>query len=448
MADSTGTWTLRANANVAASFWVTAVLAEESSALGPYFDGDGYVENDVWHPNVYRLSWEGTPNNSISTKEDSTGKRQNLWPNPKAEDLDGVNAYSGATVTPVVFKDEGIPNLLLGGKEFTKGYKVETTTSNQGVSANITTVPGEDYAHSAYVYVISGEVDVSIAGHGNGGNAHPQSSWQRVTYVTSTSKPDSTTETFAVRSANDNTVFYVTAILSEKANTIGNYFDGDGYIDNQGNWKTSPNEKTGWLGTPRESPSDKGVFANGTTRTFTGWAYRDTMDSQDVLWGSTVDEAEHPRLTLAANNDNVTFAADQSVEVGSWSNAWVGIGKWAHWALVFDEANDEAELFINGESQGVVTHEAQWPATPGDFQIAARRGSLGYFDGKMAHVAVFERALTPEEIAEIYDLAINPPPIPFSEHDAEIVLLNPDEYGIVVLNEGITGFETNTDVNN
>jgi hypothetical protein len=98
----------------------------------------------------------------------------------------------------------------------------------------------------------------------------------------------------------------------------------------------------------------------------------------------------------------VVWDTDGSVSTGQkWANAWPGNGVPVAWALTFDNGTNLAELFINGLSKGVLTVSpaTDWGATPGNFEIGSDRGTVSPFDGKIAHVAVFESLLSSSSIA-------------------------------------------------
>lgn len=97
-ADSTDTWTLRANASVASDFWVAAVLAEEAGELGPYFDGDGYVDDGGrWREDTTgeEVEWDGEPHASPSVRYDRF-----------VEDMTPVYVWDVAGVTQEQWKVE------------------------------------------------------------------------------------------------------------------------------------------------------------------------------------------------------------------------------------------------------------------------------------------------------------------------------------------------------
>lgn len=140
-------------------------------------------------------------------------------------------------------------------------------------------------------------------------------------------------------------------------------------------------------------------FANGTTRTFAGWAYRDTSSGVDTIFGATA-AANNALFNLASGSQNVQFSPDAGAHVTVWTAAWPGNAQWVHWALIFDESANNATLYINGALVSTQTQSNAYGAS-GNFQIGAA-GAANFFDGKMAHVAVWEQALTGSEINTLY----------------------------------------------
>jgi pimeloyl-ACP methyl ester carboxylesterase len=141
-------------------------------------------------------------------------------------------------------------------------------------------------------------------------------------------------------------------------------------------------------------------FANGSVRTFSGWAYRYDDENIDTLFAGS-QGGQHPILYVDSGNNDVGFRADQGGgELDNFSGAWPGTEQWVHWALVFDEPNNLAHLYINGEFHSSVTHSVAYNASPGFLTIGgyATSAHAPTFDGGLAHVAVFERGLTPGEI--------------------------------------------------
>lgn len=78
------------------------------------------------------------------------------------------------------------------------------------------------------------------------------------------------------------------------------------------------------------------------------------------------------------------------------------------------------------------------PAT--NFSIAGQPVAQTY-SGSIAHVAIFNRALTPEEIAGIYALVTATPTlVPFNGTDASIGVLNPSDLGVIMGQNTSSGF--------
>jgi len=179
------------------------------------------------------------------------------------------------------------------------------------------------------------------------------------------------------------TVYY-DSVLVEKASSAGTYFPTVAQFDSG---------EAGWLGTAHASASDIGCFANGTSRTFMGWAWRDTSSSADTLLGGS---AASVMVRLDSSGNNLSFFPSSAAAGSTWTSAWPGNGEWVHWALTFNEATDTANLYINGEFVSAKTNAVQFPAGAANLQIAAR--GTDFFDGQQAWVSVHSRALTALEI--------------------------------------------------
>ncbi len=138
-------------------------------------------------------------------------------------------------------------------------------------------------------------------------------------------------------------------------------------------------------------------FVNGTTLSVTGWANRDASADEDVLFASNVDYPNSPILRLEAASTTAAFFA-QTTPI-QWVSAWPGNTQWVHWGLIFNESSNETSLYINGAWISNVNQTEAY-TTPGNFQLAAYGPTGGgqSWDGKMAHVAVFEYALHANQI--------------------------------------------------
>lgn len=154
-----------------------------------------------------------------------------------------------------------------------------------------------------------------------------------------------------------------------------------------------------------------GAFSAGSTRTFVGWGKRDTDDSYEAPIADA--DGFGPAFRIKPPSGEPEFLPDGNDEAGrlSWldtDDRW-DIGDTVFWAVVFRDdhpaaGQSEGELFLNGVSRGLDTGGDY--ADSGNFQVGAL-GTLPNpeyeWDGALSHVAVFERALTAQEIAEIYE---------------------------------------------
>ena len=172
---------------------------------------------------------------------------------------------------------------------------------------------------------------------------------------------------------------------------------------------------TDFDGTDDRVESSYNPFINGTTRTFTGWAWRDASASIDAFLGGNVASVT-PVFNLASGNNSVQFQAQANALTATWTAAWPGNAQWAFFALIFREASDTADLYINGVFISTQAMTNAYNAAPGNYKIGARSGTAtDPFDGKLAHFAVFESGLTAQNIADLYEYAISgiPPPATF-----------------------------------
>lgn len=143
-------------------------------------------------------------------------------------------------------------------------------------------------------------------------------------------------------------------------------------------------------------------YVAGSVRSFCAWANRDTSSSADCLFGGMNGSGE-PELKLEGDGppSSVTWYANTDAAPVSWPAAWPGNVQWVHWALVVDDGGDTAALYINGPL--VSSQAAAVPySAPGTLSIGSVVGGFDFFDGKMAHFAVFERALTAGEVLSLY----------------------------------------------
>jgi hypothetical protein len=144
-------------------------------------------------------------------------------------------------------------------------------------------------------------------------------------------------------------------------------------------------------------------FTNATTRTFIGWAYRDTSSGNDTLVGSSGNGA---MIRLASGGNNLSFFPDPGAAAVTWTGAWTGDAVWVHWATVFNETTNAASLYIDGALVSTQTTAVQWKAASGNIWLGLRGAGGDPYDGKMAGFAVFEDGLTANEIGIAHDVGL------------------------------------------
>jgi hypothetical protein len=272
----------------------------------------------------------------------------------------------------------------------------------EGVSMNsVTVAPSVAYTGSAYVKATVGTtMQLLLREH----NAADGTIAATTTSFTATGGWDriSATATFsalgvkarvAVRTnAAVAITFYVDDVLLEQASSVGTHFPTTAQL---------ASGEAGWLGTANASASDIGCFANGTTRTFMGWAYRDTSSGVDTIFSGS--GATPPVLAFSSGSQNIVWKPDNSTTT-TWASG-ISNGTWFHWELEFAEptASNNASLYINGALISAQTNAGQYSANCGNFQLGALTSTTDPFDGKQAWVSVHQTALTATQIRDCYD---------------------------------------------
>ncbi len=159
-------------------------------------------------------------------------------------------------------------------------------------------------------------------------------------------------------------------------------------------------------------------FTVGSVRTFMAWAYRDDTSGNHVIFSGS--GATRPFLWLAASTQDVIWQAKQGAgNATTWTAAWSGSKQWVHVAVVFDDVNSLATLYLNGALISAKAHINTYEGA-GNFQIAAFTGSL--LKGSLDEAAVFERELAADEIRAAYDFGVKQEPtilIPASVEEVE-----------------------------
>jgi hypothetical protein len=420
-ADSTGTWRagLTRGAPVAVTTWFTKVLIEQASSAGTYFPTTAQLESGEarWHATPYTPG-PLTVGDTGATDFDGTddrittdyGTRRNYVSNPSFEvDLTGWGDYNAAVITRTrvasseagSYESDWVQKIVTDGGGAYQGaataspYIDVTASTTYTASMWIKKPAGgsmilsliERTAASATV----GQTNTTFTASGE---------WERIE-VTRAFGATGVKAQIAIQS-NGAVAYtaYIDAVMLEQAASAGTYFDGTGYIDDNGDWISDPGGHVGWLGTAHASASDKGCFANGTTRTFMGWAYRDVSGVSQTLF-STDAAASNPWGVIASGDylgfDPQISTGASAVDLGTWP----GTGEWVHWAIVFNETTNAITGYLNGVLDTSTTASDQYPGA-GNLIFGVRTATTNPFNGKMAWVSVHERGLTADEILAAY----------------------------------------------
>lgn len=79
----------------------------------------------------------------------------------------------------------------------------------------------------------------------------------------------------------------------------------------------------------------------------------------------------------------------------------IGTGEWTHVACTYEEAGGEAKLYVNGALRD--SHQHQLAIGVSDVDLRIGRSAYGdAFKGGIDQMAIFDRALTAAEVAELY----------------------------------------------
>jgi YD repeat-containing protein len=344
-------------------------------------------------------------NGSDQYVSSSYATRRNLVLNPGVEADAG---WWGAWGSPA-----SLTRTTAQAQSGTSSLKVAGAPSTQGIFTSSSASPGKYYSAAAQLRPGgSGQLGFHLCYMNSSVQAlrcdavsvSPGASWGRAVLNGSSYGPSPAGTAYVWMLVNNEASttqdFYLDSAQIEEGSTAGAYFDGS-------------IAGSRWEGTPNNSTSiQDGAFQNGTTRAFEGWANRDTQNKLDFLFGGTTSDQSAPEFFVGGAGSvparSVVFApAGNAGNTVTWDNAWPGTSQWVHWALVFNESADTAELFINGESKGVKTLTTKWTTNPGPFLLGAWGANNGAwsvfdFDGKMDEVAVYDHALSASQIGLHY----------------------------------------------
>lgn len=176
-------------------------------------------------------------------------------------------------------------------------------------------------------------------------------------------------------------------------------------------------------GVPLDTPvTDRGLSLDGSggyaatsgqvleTRsayTLSSWARLDSTDARATILSQRGADGVPFGFWYSDTEKKWFFGilrSDKQLYTGRYSNAPAQTGVWTHLAGTFDPVKKEMSFYVNGKRQGVpVAAETTWQST---FPLQIGRTQMSsltysnYFPGSLDEVAVWQRALSPEEIAD------------------------------------------------
>jgi hypothetical protein len=165
----------------------------------------------------------------------------------------------------------------------TKGIHLVTTAANDRVYDQGDLVSGQQYTYTAYVYGVSGTSRVRLyVSDGTTNHLGPVTNLvpgqlDRIS-ITFTSTGAGGITTFRLYDIDGGSDFWATGFLCEEGAMARPYFDGDGHVDDAGNW--IEDDASSWTGADHASASDYGVGADNSQRTHVIVAERED-DSDD-----------------------------------------------------------------------------------------------------------------------------------------------------------------------
>jgi hypothetical protein len=300
------------------------------------------------------------------------------------------------------------------------GWSYGTVTAD-GVSAyygivcsyqRLSVDEGEDYTFSAYSrspnhtgqwnlivawYTSVGDFIISSSG----GQAYDLTSeWvrQEMTKTAPATAAYGAVYTQMTSTPPDGAILHSSCYMVEHGTTTGPYFDGHGYVDGNGDWQASEGKWCGWLGTAELSPSDYGIFANGTVRTFVAEVQRTDTVNNHTVWGDDTTSG-YARAIFLAGGDTLQVTTDISTENESFAN----VDATAPTVLTteIDEPDDLISQWVDEaeHTSSPSAHAAQYGEAPRNLIIGGQAPSGGNapFKGYIGTLAIFDRSLTDEE---------------------------------------------------
>jgi len=136
--------------------------------------------------------------------------------------------------------------------------------------------------------------------------------------------------------------------------------------------------------------------------TLNQWVSFDATGSNPMLWSSG-DGTPYARLYNNAGTSLVLDYWDGSVNSFVIYSITLNTSQWYMITSIMDRTNDRGLLYLDGEEVGNFSIATLGALTTGrDFKLG-QRNSVGYFNGQMDEVGTWNKALTSDEISNLYN---------------------------------------------
>lgn len=156
-------------------------------------------------------------------------------------------------------------------------------------------------------------------------------------------------------------------------------------------------------------------FESGSSEYFTGSTSAFSFDDEDFSVSFWINFETIANTFLVGqwdgiNNkwliyfpgDTVKFLTDDVFFNTGWTPA--ATGTWYHVVLVHDFTNTECLWYVNGSEVGSSAQRGVNPGTTTPFAVGGNAaGSVGYLDGLIDELGIWNRVLTPTEVSDLYN---------------------------------------------
>lgn len=134
-------------------------------------------------------------------------------------------------------------------------------------------------------------------------------------------------------------------------------------------------------------------------------------------WATSGNQRSYMLYTYGVANGDVTALLSDNgtaAEAAYTAGGVLSVGAWAHVAVVYHGTDIriyvDGALAENGNNNPKTYSSGIYDGTA-EIRVGGRDGSANYFDGLIDEVAIFDRALSADEIADIYNDGIQDPPV-------------------------------------